>query len=91
MISDPIYAKTLVGYTMEDAELFNQLKQRCLGRALHGFEYLVRSKVTSNNKQYIFRQCDENGRILLHFAAQGGCTLIIEEILRHVSEDILVH
>lgn len=91
MISDPIYAKTLVGYTIEDAELFNQSKQRCLGRALHGFEYLVRSRVTSKNKQYIFRQCDENGRILLHFAAQGGCTLIIEEILRHVSEDILVH
>lgn len=91
MFSDPIYAKTLVGFTVEDAELFKQLKQRCLGRALQGFEYLVRSRVIPKDKQYIFRQCDANGCILLHFAAQGGCTLIIEEILKHVSKDILVH
>lgn len=81
----------MVDYTIEDAELFQQLKQQCLYGAFEGFEYLVRSRIQPKKKEDIFRQCDENGCILLHYAAQGGSILIVEEIIKNTSEDILEH
>lgn len=79
----------MVDYTIEDAEVFQQLKQQCLYGAFKGFKYIVDSKVIPKNKEYIFRQCDKNGCILLHYAAQGGCILIVDEIIDRTSADIL--
>lgn len=86
--SDDIYKLTLVDYTIEDAELFILLKRQCLHQAYCEFIYLVNSRV-KGNKEYIFTQRDENGCILLHYAAQGGSTAIVDNILEIVSEDIL--
>lgn len=86
--SDDIYKLTLVDYTIEDAELFILLKRQCLHQAYREFIYLVKSRV-EGKKEYIFRQRDENGCILLHYAAQGGSIVILDTILQIVSEDIL--
>lgn len=86
--SDDIYKLTLVDYTIEDAELFILLKRQCLHQAYLEFIYLVKSRV-EGKKEYIFRQRDENGCILLHYAAQGGSIVILDTILQIVSEDIL--
>lgn len=86
--SDEIYKLTLVDYTIEDAELFILLKRQCLHHAYCEFIYLVNSRVRGK-KEYIFTQRDENGCILLHYAAQGGSTAILDTILEIVSEDIL--
>lgn len=80
---------TLVDYTFEDEQLFNLLKRQCLHGVPSEFEYLVNTRVTPNKKEYIFKQCDENGCILLHYAAQGGNTIILDEILRITSHKIL--
>lgn len=88
MASDDIYKVTLVDYTIEDAELFILLKRQCLHQAYYEFIYLVNSRVIGK-KEYIFTQRDENECILLHYAAQGGSTVILDTILENVSEDIL--
>lgn len=41
------------------------------------------------DKLYIFKQYDENGCILLHYAAQGGSTVILDCIIDNASADIL--
>lgn len=86
--SDDIYKVTLVDYTLEDAELFILLKRQCLHQAYYEFIYLVNTRV-KGEKDYIFTKRDENGCILLHYAAQGGSTVILDTILENVSEDIL--
>lgn len=86
--SDDIHKLTLVDYTIEDAELFILLKRQCLHQAYCEFIYLVNSRV-KGKKEDIFRQRDENGCILLHYAAQGGSIAILDTILENVSEDIL--
>lgn len=86
--SDDIYKVTLVDYTIEDAELFILLKRQCLHQAYYEFIYLVNSRV-KGEKDYIFTQRDENGCVLLHYAAHGGSTVILDTILENVSEDIL--
>lgn len=86
--SDDIHKLTLVDYTIEDAELFIILKRQCLHQAYCEFIYLVNSRV-KGKKEDIFRQRDENGCILLHYAAQGGSIAILDTILENVSEDIL--
>lgn len=86
--SDDIYKVTLVDYTLEDAELFILLKRQCLHQAYYEFIYLVNSRV-KGEKDYIFTQRDENGCVLLHYAAHGGSTVILDTILENVSEDIL--
>lgn len=75
------FRMTLVDYTFEDEQLFNLLKRQYRHRVPSEFEYLVNTRVTPNKKEYIFEQRDENGCILLHYAAQGGNTLILDEIL----------
>lgn len=69
---------TLVDYTFEDEQLFNLLKRQYRHGVPSEFEYLVNTRVTPNKKEYIFEQCDENGCILLHYAAQGGNTMILD-------------
>lgn len=80
---------TLVDYTFEDEQLFNLLKQQCLDGVPSVFEDLVKTRVTPNKKEYIFEQGDENGCIILHYAAQGGNTIILDEILKITSHKIL--
>lgn len=80
---------TLVDFTFEDEQLFNLLKRQCLHGVPSEFEYLVKTRVTPNEKEYIFEQRDENGCILLHYAAQGGNTIILDEILKITSHKIL--
>lgn len=82
--SEEIYKFTLVDYTIEDAELFQLLKRQCLHKAFPEFKYLVDTRI-SDERKYIFKQHDENGCSLLHYAAQGGCIVILDEVLR-VSE-----
>lgn len=41
------------------------------------------------DKLYIFKQYDENGCILLHYAAQGGSTVILDCIIDKAPPDIL--
>lgn len=84
--SDDIYKLTLVDYTIEDAELFILLKRQCLHQAYSEFIYLVNSRV-KGKKEYIFTKRDENGCILLHYAAQGGSTAILDNILQNMSEE----
>lgn len=86
--SDDIYKLTLVDYTFEDAELFILLKRYCLHQAFREFQYLVQTRVDIK-KEYIFVQRDENGCILLHYAAQGGSTVILDFIIKKTSPDIL--
>lgn len=90
LFSDDIYKLTLVDYTIEDAELFILLKRQCLHQAYSEFDYLVNSRV-KGKKEYIFKQRDENGCILLHYAAQGGSTTILDNILENTSKDILLY
>lgn len=80
---------TLVDYNFEDEQLFNLSKQQCLDGVPSVFEDLVKTRVTPNKKEYIFEQRDENGCILLHYAAQGGNTIILDEILKITSHKIL--
>lgn len=84
--SDDIYKLTLVDYTIEDAELFILLKRQCLHQAYFEFIYLVKSRV-KDKKRYIFTKSDENGCILLHYAAQGGSIAILDNILDNVSKE----
>lgn len=88
LFSDDIYKLTLVDYTFEDAELFILLKRQCLHQAFREILYLANSRV-KGKKEYIFEQRDENGCILLHYAAQGGNIVILDYILENVSTDIL--
>lgn len=90
---DDVYKLTLVDYTIEDAELFQLLKRQCLHEAFPEFKYLVDSRIR-DKREYIFKQHDENGCSLLHYAAQGGSIVILEEIIhmpRIDSADILKH
>lgn len=43
----------------------------------------MNTRVLSEKKNYIFEQRDENGCILLHYAAQGGDTEILDVILEN--------
>lgn len=79
----------LTSYTIEDSELFRLLKQKCIIGSHLGFQYLVESRVNPNNKMEIFKQCDENGCPLLHYAAQGGSTIILRDIIAYGSKDLL--
>lgn len=89
--SDGIYKLTLVDYTFEDAELFILLKRQCLHQAFREFKYLVDTRV-EGKKEYIFKQRDENGCILLHYAAQGGSTVILDCILNiHKAPPDILH
>lgn len=88
LFSDDIYKLTLVDYTFEDAELFILLKRQCLHQAFREILYVANSRV-KGKKEYIFEQRDENGCILLHYAAQGGNIVILDYILENVSTDIL--
>lgn len=83
------FRMTLVDYTFEDEQLFNLLKRQNRHGVPSAFEYLVNTRVTPNKKEYIFEQRDENGCILLYYAAQGGNTIILDEILRITSYKIL--
>lgn len=89
--SDYIYRMTLVDFTIEDEQLFKLLKRQCLHGVPSEFKYLVKTRVQPENckKEYIFEQCDENGCILLHYAAQGGNIIILDDILRITSNKIL--
>lgn len=78
---------TLVDF--EDEQLFILLKRKCLHGAPSEFEYLLKTRVTPKKKEYIFAQRDENGCILLHYAAQGGNTIILNEILKFTFKKIL--
>lgn len=78
---DDIYRMTLVDFTIEDEQLFNLLKRQCLHGFHSEFEYLMRTRVKDNKKEYIFEQRDKNGCLLLHYAAQGGNTIILDDIL----------
>lgn len=89
MVSDALYEMTSVTFTIEDAEIFKLLKRQCLNGTLSVFHYLVGSRVKSKRKNHIFKQCDDKGCILLHYAAQGGSLLIVDEILENVSDNIL--
>lgn len=86
---DDIFRMTLVDFTFEDEQLFNLLKRQCIHGVPSEFEYLVNTRVTPNKKEYIFEQRDENGCILLHYAAQGGNTIILDDILEITSHKIL--
>lgn len=77
--ADELYKFTLVDYTIEEAELFELLKRQCLHKALPEFKYLVNTRIKDKR---IFKQRDENGCSLLHYAAQGGCIVILDEVLR---------
>lgn len=88
MATDDIYKLTLVDYTFEDAELFILLKRQCLHQAFREFKYLVDTRV-KDKKEYIFKQRDENGCILLHYAAQGGSIVILEYIINKAPPDII--
>lgn len=88
LFADGIYRLTLVDYTFEDAELFILLKRYCLLQAYREFKYVVETRV-DKKKEYIFEQRDENGCILLHYAAQGGSTVILDFIIKKASPDIL--
>lgn len=81
VFSDDIYKLTLVDYTFEDAELFVLLKRYCLLQAYREFQYVVETRV-DKKREYIFKQRDENGCILLHYAAQGGSTVILDIIIK---------
>lgn len=72
---------TLVDFTIEDEQLFNLLKRQCLHGVYSAFEHLMRTRVKKSDKEYIFEQRDKNGCILLHYAAQGGNTIILDVIL----------
>lgn len=84
-----LYEMILTGYTTEDAELFRLIKQKCIIGSHIGFKYLVESRVKPNNKMDIFKQCDENGCLLLHFAAQGGSIVILDDIIEYGSKELL--
>lgn len=71
----------LVDYSIEDAELFQLLKRQCLHKAFPEFKYLVDTRI-KDKREDIFLKHDEDGCKLLHYAAQGGCILILDEILR---------
>lgn len=88
-VLDNIYKMTSVDYTIEDGQLFQLLKRQCLHGVLSGFKYLVDSRVHPKEKEYIFKQRDENGCILLHYAACGGNILILDEILQIASDKVL--
>jgi ankyrin len=72
----------LADYAIQDSELFQLLKSQCLNGVDVGFQYLVEKRIISKGKKGIFRQRDENGCTLLHYAAQGGSIQILEAILR---------
>lgn len=72
---------TLVDFTIEDEQLFKLLKRQCLHGVYSAFEHLMRTRVKKSDKEYIFEQRDKNGCILLHYAAQGGNTIILDDIL----------
>lgn len=82
---------TLADFTIEDEQLFKLLKRQCLHGVPSEFKYLVKTRVQPQDckKEYIFEQRDENGCILLHYAAQGGNIIILDEILRITSNRIL--
>lgn len=88
LFADGIYRLTLVDYTFEDAELFILLKRYCLLQAYREFKYVVETRV-DKKREYIFKQRDENGCILLHYAAQGGSTVILDIIIKKTSPDFL--
>lgn len=88
-VLDNIYKLTSVDYTIEDGQLFQLLKRQCLHGVLSGFKYLVDTRVYPKKKEYIFKQRDENGCILLHYAACGGNIIILNEILKIASDKVL--
>lgn len=79
--TDDLYKLILVDYSIEDAELFQLLKRQCLHKAFPEFKYLLDTRIKDKTKD-IFLKHDEDGCKLLHYAAQGGCILILDEILR---------
>lgn len=81
LFSDDIYKLILVNYSIEDAELFQLLKRQCLHKAFREFKYLVYTRII-DKREDIFLKHDEDGCKLLHYAAQGGCIVILDEILR---------
>lgn len=68
--------------------MFILLKRQCLHQAFREFKYLVDTRV-KDKKEYIFKQRDENGCILLHYAAQGGSIVILEYIIDKAPPDII--
>uniref|UniRef100_A0A8W8M038 Uncharacterized protein n=1 Tax=Magallana gigas TaxID=29159 RepID=A0A8W8M038_MAGGI len=77
-----IEPQSLTGNNRADLNLlFDLLKRQCLHGVYSEFEYLMRTRVKNNKKEYIFEQRDKNGCILLHYAAQGGNTIILDDIL----------
>lgn len=63
------------------------LKRQCLNGTLSTFKHLVRLRVIDQEKEYIFEQRDKKGCLLLHYAAQGGSFLIVDEIFKNISSD----
>lgn len=86
---DDIFRMTLVDFSIEDEELFILLKRQCLHGVLSEFKYLLKTKVKRKKKEYIFEQRDEHGCILLHYAAQGGNTRILDKIIEITSKEAL--
>lgn len=50
-------------------------------------KFFLRLRVKYQNKGFIFEQCEEKRCLLLHYAAQGGSILIVDEILENISSD----
>lgn len=89
MFTAQLYGMIFTSCTIEDTELFQLLKQKCIIGAHPGFQYLVDSRVKPNEKRDIFMQCDKNGCLLIHYAAQGGSIAILDDIIEHGSKDLL--
>lgn len=68
--------------------MFVLLKRYCLLQAYREFQYVVETRV-DKKKEYIFEQRDENGCILMHYAAQVGSIGILDYIIKKTSPDIL--
>lgn len=84
-----LYKMIFTSFTIEDTDLFRLLKQKCIIGSHPGFQYLVESRVKPNKKMDIFKQSDENGCFLIHFAAQGGSIAILDDIVEYGSSDLL--
>lgn len=89
MFSAQLYKMIFTSFTIEDTDLFRLLKQKCIIGSHPGFQYLVESRVKPNKKLDIFRQSDENGCLLIHYAAQGGSIAILDDIVEYGSKDLL--
>lgn len=57
------------------------LIRQCLHKAFREFKYLVDTRII-DKREDSFLKHDEDECKSLHYAAQGGCIVILDEILR---------